>query len=86
MSSLFEIHENTHNTRYFQVLPNESRRTVNYDLENICYISPFLCAKLPPEYKLANSLNTFKRKIKNWKGENFSCRLCKTYVREQGYI
>ena len=29
MSSLFEIHENTHNTRQFQVLSNESRRTVN---------------------------------------------------------
>ena len=30
MSSLFEIPENTHNTRHFQVLSNESRRTVNY--------------------------------------------------------
>ena len=30
MPSLFEIRENTHNTRYFQVLSNGSRRTVNY--------------------------------------------------------
>ena len=30
MSSLFGIRENTHNTRYFQVLSNESTRTVNY--------------------------------------------------------
>ena len=86
MSSLFEIRENTHNTRYFQVLSNESRRTVNYDLETICYRAPFLWANLPPEYKLANSLNIFKRKIKNWKRENCPCRLCKTYVRELGYI
>ena len=67
MSSLFEIRENTHNTRYFQVLSNESRRTVNYGLETICYRAPFLWANLPPEYKLANSLNIFKRKIKTWK-------------------
>ena len=86
MSSLFEIRENTHNTRYFQVLSNESRRTVNYGLETICYRAPFLWANLPPEYKLANSLNIFKRKIKNWKGENCPCRLCKTYVRELDYI
>ena len=72
--------------RYFQVLPNERRRTVNYGLETICYRAPFLWANLPPEYKLANSLNIFKRKIKNWKGENCPCRLCKTYVRELGYI
>ena len=52
--------------RYFQVLSNESRRTANYGLETICYRA----ANLRPEYKLANSLNTFKRKIKNWKGEN----------------
>ena len=79
MSSLFEIRENTHNTRYFQVLSNESRRSVNYGLETICYRAPFLWANLPPEYKLANS-------SKNWKGENCPCRLCKTYVRELGYI
>ena len=30
MSSLFGIRENTHNTRYFQVLSNEITRTVNY--------------------------------------------------------
>ena len=30
MPSLFEIRENTHNTRYFQVLSNGSRRTINY--------------------------------------------------------
>ena len=75
MSSLFEIHENTHSTRYFQVHSNESRRRINYGLETICYRAPLLWANLPPEYKLANSLNIFKRKIKNLKGENFPCRL-----------
>ena len=42
MLSLFEIHEKTSNTRYFQVLSNESSRTVNYGLETICYRAPFL--------------------------------------------
>ena len=36
MSSLFEIRENTHNTRHLQVLSNLSRRTVSYGLETIC--------------------------------------------------
>ena len=44
MSSLFEIRENTHNTRHFQVLCNESRRTVNYGSETMCYGAPFLWA------------------------------------------
>ena len=66
MSCVLEIRENTHNTRYFQVLSNESRRTLSYCLETICYRAPFLWANLLPEYKLANSLNIFKRKI-TWK-------------------
>ena len=86
MSSLFEIRENTHNTRYFQVLSNESRRTINHSLETISYRAPFLWENLPLEYKLANSSNIFKRKIKNWKKENCPCRLCETYVRELGCI
>ena len=45
-----------------QVLSNESRRTVNYGIETICYRAPFLWANLPPEYKLANCLNIFKKK------------------------
>ena len=44
MSSLFEIPENTHNMRNFQVLSIESRRTVNYGLETICYRAPFFAA------------------------------------------
>ena len=86
MSSLFEIRENIHNTRNFQVLSTESRRTVNYGLETICYRATFLWGNLPPEHKIPNSLNIFKRKIKNWKRENCPCRLCKTYIIELGYI
>ena len=86
MSSLFEIRENIHNTRYFQVLSNESRTAVNYGQETICYRAPFLLANLPPQCKPAKFLNIFKRKIKKWKGKNCSCRLCKTYIRELCYI
>ena len=87
MPALFQIRRNSNNnTRHFQVLSNKSRGTVNYGLETICYRTLFLLTNLPPEYKFANSLNIFKRKMKNWKGENYLCWLCKTYVRELGYI
>ena len=69
MSSLFEMRENTHNMRHFEVLSNESKRTVNYGLETMLQ-SAFLGTNLRPEYKLANSSNNFKGKIKNLKGEN----------------
>ena len=37
MSSLFDIRENIHNTRHFQVLSNESRRTVDYGSRTMLY-------------------------------------------------
>ena len=86
MSSLFEIRENTHNKRHFKVFSNESRRTVNYNLETICYRAPFLWQVYHQNINLQMSLNIFKRKIKSWKRENCPCRLCRTYVRELGYI
>ena len=86
MPPLFEICRNFHSTKHFQVLSNKSRRTVNYGLGTICYKTPFLLANLLPEYKFANYLNIFKRKIKKWKGENYMCWLCKTYVKELGYV
>ena len=67
MLSLVGIRENTHKTIYFRVLSNESRRTVNHGVETICYRKHFLWANTPPKYKLANSLDIFKIKKKNWK-------------------
>ena len=66
--------------------PFYKENVVNGGLETICYRASLLWTNLPLEYKLQNSLNIFKRKIKNWKGENCPCRLCKTYVRELGHI
>ena len=50
MSSLFQICENIYNMRYFKVISDESRRTVNYGLETKFYRAPFLWTILPPEY------------------------------------
>ena len=82
MPCLFDIPENIHNARHFQVFYNESRKTVDYGLRTICYRAPFLWDILLPEYKLADSLNTLKRKAKNWKGEKCPCRLCRMHYRE----
>ena len=82
MSCLFDIPENIHNTRHFQVFCNETRKTVDYGLGTICYRALFLWKNLLPEYKLADSLNTLKRKAKNWKGEKCPCRLFRMYYRE----
>ena len=66
------ISEKPHNTKNFQVLPYESRRTVNYGLE-INVIDHLFFAQITDKIYISNYLNSFKRKMKNRKGENCPC-------------
>ena len=79
MNSLFEFRSNEYNIRNFQVLSTDFRWTVNYGIETITYISPSLWGNLPSEHKLAASLEEFKEKIKKWKCDKCSCKLCKNF-------
>ena len=72
------LRENTHNTRNFQEIPNENRKTVKYEIETISNRTPFLWANLPNEYKLATSLHDFKLKIKYWHCDKY-VRLCQNF-------
>ena len=86
MNSRFTFGLNQHNLRNFQELSTEKRSTVNYGLETVTYWAPIIWAKLPSEYKLAGSLTAFRSKIKSWKDEICTCRLCKEYEPSVGYI
>ena len=57
------LRENTHNTRNFQAISNENRKTVKYGIETISNRTPFLWSNLPNENKQA-TLHDFKLKIK----------------------
>ena len=73
MSSLFETRINSHNARHFQVLSKKSRRTVNYDLETVCYRTPLLLPNLPRKYKFPNSLKKhFQKKNKKMERRKLS--------------
>ena len=41
---------------------------------------------LPDRLKICTSLSEFKSTIKSWIPENCTCRLCKTYIRELGFV
>ena len=66
---------------------NHNKKTSNYGLETVSYKAPLLWATLPSEYKNSTSLNKFKTKIKNWRGDEICpCRLCKVYLPNMGYV
>ena len=49
--NLIIFRENILNIRNFQIIANKNKNTVKYELETICYRTPYLWASLPQEYK-----------------------------------
>ena len=86
IDNFFVFRENTYNIRNIQIISNENKKTVRYGQETIKFRTPPLWANLPEEYKLANSLNMFKRKIKNWKCETCPSQLCQTFQKDLDFI
>ena len=61
-------------------------RTVRYGTETLRYRGPKIWEIIPQNIKEANSLSEFKRKIKLWKPTGCTCRLCRTFIPELGFI
>ena len=61
-------------------------RTVNNGIETIRYRGPITWNLLPNEIKQSKSLSIFKTKIKDWKPQGCTCRLCKTFIPGVGYL
>ena len=61
-------------------------RTVYYGSESITFLGPKIWNILPERLENTNSVEAFKLQIKKWKPENCSCRLCKVYVQNVGFV
>ena len=86
VQELFRKHDNACGLRNkgCWVLPNV--KTVNYGLETIRYRGPKTWDLLPGEIKESKSLVEFKTKIKKWKPQGCTCRLCREYIFNLGYL
>ena len=77
--------ENTYNARNFQIISNETKKTVRYGLETVKYTTPLLWINLPQKYKTSTYLSSFKTNIKTQKCETYICRLCQIYQQNLGF-
>ena len=86
VQQLFKKHENEYNLRNqgFWELPKV--RTTYYGIETIRYRGPKTWNLLPVEIKNSKSLGEIKNKIKKWKPKGCTCRLCKNYVFNLGFL
>ena len=96
MYSVFPEGENHYNLRNGSTFKTENVRTTYYffyfllfffyGTETLRYRGPKTWDIVPDDIKKSTSLNEFKRKIKLWKPEGCTCRMCKVFVEKVGFI
>ena len=87
IKSLFVPRTHSINTRSNSSFLKPRVNSVYYGEHSIRKFGPIVWdTMVPRDLKESLSLETFKRKIKDWVPENCPCRLCKTFIPELGFI
>ena len=86
IQELFPTYENIHNLRNQRCWQTYNVKTVGYGTETLSYRGQKTWLLLPESIKNSTSLPEFKNKIKTWIPNDCTCRLCKTYIHNLGFI
>ena len=86
VQQLFRHKGNIHNLRNDREWEVPKVRTVNNGIETIRYRGPKTWDLLPNDIKESKSLAEFQRKIRKWKPQGCTCRLCKVYIFNLGFL
>ena len=86
IKNIFPESQNPYNMCTKPEFASSNIRTVHNGSETISYRGPKTWALVPDDIKKSSSLSAFKRKRKEWKPVGCTCRICKTYVQNLGFI
>ena len=86
MKKIFTENTNTYDLREKRCWESTNVRTVHCGTETISYRGPKTWDMVPQSMKNSISLADFKNKIKTWKPKDCTCRLCKTFIPQLGFI
>ena len=85
MNNVFSDSTNPYNLRNVPEFGTSNIHTVHNGTETILFRGPKIWSLVPEEIKNSKSISEFKNKIKYWKPEGCTCRLCKTYIQNLGF-
>ena len=86
MNDIFHEIPNNYNLRNNRIWSTHNIHTVNCGTETLAYRGPKIWEILPETIKTSKSLKEFKTKVKYWKPNGCTCRLCKTYIPDLGFL
>ena len=83
---LFKERPHTYNLRNERCWEMPRVETVNFGIESARYRGIKTWELLPKDIQQSESLPIFKERIKQWKPQGCTCRLCKDFVFNLGYL
>ena len=86
VNSIFPQRTISYNLRNNNPFQYTNVRTVFNGTETISFRGPKIWELVPEDIKCSKTLTEFKGKIRNWEPIGCSCRLCKTYVNNLGFL
>ena len=85
MQEIFVIRDTNYELRS-QTFFVQSINTVHFGIESLRYFGQKIWNIIPNEIKASNSLKEFANRIKYWIPNECPCKLCRTYIKDIGYI
>ena len=86
MKSIFPSFECPYNMRIEKDFESQNIKTVYKGRETISYRGPIIWKLIPDNIKCSKSLIEFKANIIKWKPDGCTCRICKIFIRDLGFI
>ena len=86
MKHVFPDRAIPYNLRNVNPFQAKNVSTVYYGTNTIAFQGPKIWAMVPEDIKLSDTLAQFKAKIKKWEPKGCTCRLCKLYIQNLGFI
>ena len=86
LSEVFPIQNPSYNLRSGRSWITKNIRTIYYGKETLTFRGPKTWDLLPKSLQEIGTLKEFKRRIKTWKPEGCSCRLCLIFIPNLGFI
>ena len=86
MTEIFIEKNPPYHLRSSNILQMPKARTVRYGLESISFLGCKLWHGISTDIKQSLNISIFKKCIKEWKGDDCNCRLCKTFIAQVGFL
>ena len=86
MTEIFVEKNPPYNLRSKNLLQMPKARTARFGIESISFLGCKLWHGISTDVKQSLSISIFKKSIKEWKGDECNCRLCKTFLAQAGFL